>query len=63
MKKTETTKRTAAETLIESAGEKHAQEIILPAITREYVHSIRGMFRGKVLLKALMEDRKNQRES
>jgi len=39
-----------------------AHEIILKPITREYVHSIRGKFRGKGLLKALMADRKKERE-
>lgn len=37
-------------------------EIILKPITREYVHSIRGKFKGKGLLKALMADRKKERE-
>lgn len=39
-----------------------AHEIILKPITREYVHSIRGKFRGKGLLKALMADRKKERD-
>jgi len=39
-----------------------AHEIILKPITREYVHSIRGKLRGKGLLKALMADRKRERE-
>ncbi len=38
------------------------KEIILTPITREYVHSLRGKFRGKGLLKALMADRKKERE-
>lgn len=64
MKRTETTKdRTVGETRIAPAGDKQTQAITHQAITREYVHSIRGKFRGKGLLKALMEDRKNQRES
>lgn len=37
-------------------------EIILKPITRQYVHSIRGKLRGKGLLKALMVDRKKERE-
>ena len=36
--------------------------IILTPITREYVHSLRGKFKGKGLLKALMADRKKERE-
>jgi hypothetical protein len=63
VKRTKTTRRTAAETRIGTAGDKKAQEIILPPVTREYVHSIRGKLKGKGLLKALMDDRKNQRES
>ena len=38
------------------------KEIILTPITREYVHSLRGRFKGKGLLKALMADRKKERE-
>ena len=30
-------------------------------ITREYVHSLRGKFRGKGLLKALMAEKKTER--
>lgn len=64
MKKAETTTgRTPAETQIETAADQRVQEITLPPITREYVHSIRGMLKGKGLLKALMEDRKNERAS
>ena len=37
-------------------------EIVLKPITREYIHSIRGKFRGKGLLKSLMADRKKERE-
>ena len=38
------------------------KEIILTPITREYVHSLRGKFKGKGLLKALMADKKRERE-
>lgn len=62
LKKTETTtERTTAETQLTTAGHQQPHEIVLPTITREYVHSIRGTFRGKGLLKALEEDRKHQR--
>ena len=40
----------------------NAHEIILRPITREYVHSVRGKYKGKGLLKALMADRKKERE-
>lgn len=39
-----------------------ATEIILTPITREYVHSLRGKFKGKGLLKALMADKKKEKE-
>ena len=38
--------------------EEEADKIILKPITRAYVHSLRGRFKGKGLLKALMADRK-----
>ena len=37
------------------------KEIILTPITREYVHSLKGKFKGKGLLKALMADKKKER--
>lgn len=37
-------------------------EIILTPITREYVHSLRGKFKGKGLLKALMAEKKREKE-
>jgi AbrB family looped-hinge helix DNA binding protein len=36
--------------------------ITLRPITREYVHSVRGRYKGKGLLKALMADKKKERE-
>ena len=42
--------------------EENGNEIILKPITREYVHSLRGRFRGKGLLKALMAEKKRERE-
>lgn len=42
--------------------EENGKEIILRPITREYVHSLRGKFRGKGLLKALMAEKKHERE-
>jgi len=38
------------------------REIILKPITRDYVHSLRGRFRGKGLLKALMAEKKHERQ-
>ena len=34
------------------------QNLILTPITRQYVHSIRGKYKGKGLLKALMSEKK-----
>ncbi len=42
--------------------EEHGKEIILKPITREYVHSLRGKLRGKGLMKALMAEKKRERE-
>ncbi|HZI85211.1 MAG TPA: AbrB/MazE/SpoVT family DNA-binding domain-containing protein [Pyrinomonadaceae bacterium] len=42
--------------------EEKGNEIILKPITREYVHSLRGKLRGKGLMKALMADKKRERE-
>ncbi len=38
------------------------QHIILTPITCEYVHRLRGKYKGKGLLKALMAERKRERE-
>ena len=49
-------------TRIQIVVDEDAREIILKPITREYVHSLRGRFRGKGLLKALMTDRRKEQE-
>ncbi len=36
--------------------------IILTPITREYIHSLRGKYKGKGLLKALMAEKQRERE-
>jgi hypothetical protein len=41
---------------------EEAHQIILTPITREYVHSLRGKFKGKGLLKALMAEKQRERE-
>ena len=43
--------------------EENGKEIILRPITRDHVHSLRGKFRGKGLMKALMAEKKRERES
>ena len=42
--------------------EEKGNEIILKPITREYVHSLRGKLRGKGLMKALLAEKKRERE-
>lgn len=37
-------------------------KIILTPITREYIHSLRGKYKGKGLMKALMAEKKRERE-
>lgn len=49
-------------THIEIEVDEDRQCIILTPITREYVHSLRGKYKGKGLLKALMADRQRERE-
>ena len=49
-------------TRIQIVVNEKTHEIILKPITREYVHSIRGKLKGKGLLKALMADRRKERE-
>ncbi|MBI5823748.1 MAG: AbrB/MazE/SpoVT family DNA-binding domain-containing protein [Chloroflexi bacterium] len=38
------------------------RQIILTPVTREYIHSLRGKYKGKGLMKALMADKKRERE-
>ena len=38
------------------------ERIVLQPITRAYIHSLRGKFRGKGLLKALAAEKKRGRE-
>ncbi len=38
------------------------QRIILKPITREYVHRLRGKYKGKGLMKALMAEKECERE-
>jgi len=38
------------------------KKIILTPITREYVHSLRGKYKGTGLMKALMAEKKRERE-
>ena len=38
------------------------KRLILTPVTREYVHSIRGKYKGKGLMKAFMADKKREKE-
>jgi AbrB family looped-hinge helix DNA binding protein len=49
-------------TRIEVEVDQEGQHIILTPITREYVNSLRGKYKGKGLLKALMAEKKRERE-
>ncbi|MDA2938394.1 AbrB/MazE/SpoVT family DNA-binding domain-containing protein [Acidobacteria bacterium AH-259-A15] len=41
--------------------DEKTQRIILKPITREYIHSLRGKYRGKGLLKALRAEKRRER--
>jgi len=49
-------------TRIQIELDEEAKEIILKPITRDYVHSLRGKFRGKGLMKTLMAEKKRERD-
>ncbi len=38
------------------------KQIVLTPITREYIHSLRGKYKGRGMLKALEEERERDRE-
>lgn len=40
-----------------------AQQIVLKPITREYIHSLRGKYCGKGLTKALMNEKKREKQT
>jgi DNA-binding MarR family transcriptional regulator len=43
--------------------DERGQRIVLTPITREYIHSLRGRYTGKGLLRALLAEKKRERES
>ena len=49
-------------TRLQVALNESENEIVLRPITREYIHSLKGMLRGKGLLKELKTERKKERE-
>jgi AbrB family looped-hinge helix DNA binding protein len=38
------------------------KRLILTPVTREYIHSLRGKYRGKGLMKALMAEKNREKE-
>jgi AbrB family looped-hinge helix DNA binding protein len=48
-------------TRIQVDVDEETQKIILTPITREFIQGMRGRYRGKGLLKALEEEKKNER--
>lgn len=49
-------------TRIQIEVDDKAQKIILKPITREYIHSLRGKYRDKKLIKALMAEKSKERD-
>ena len=49
-------------TRIQVDVDEHAHKIILTPITREYIQSLRGKYKGKGLLKALAAEKKREKE-
>ncbi len=49
-------------TRIQVEVDEQGKRIILTPITREYIHSLRGKYKGKGLLKALIAEKKRERE-
>ena len=49
-------------TRIQIDADEKTHHIILTPITRDYIFSLRGKYKGKGLLKALMEERQKERD-
>jgi AbrB family looped-hinge helix DNA binding protein len=49
-------------TRIQIEVDEKERRIILRPITREYIHSLRGKFKGKGLMKELAQEKKRDRE-
>jgi len=49
-------------TYLQIAVNDLTKQIILTPVTREYVRSLRGRYKGKGLMKALMAEKKRERE-
>jgi len=42
--------------------DEEGRRIVLTPITQEFVHSLRGKYRGKGLIRALMDEKKRERD-
>ncbi len=49
-------------TQIQIQTDEKSHHIILIPITREYIFSLKGKYKGKGLMKTLMEERRKERE-
>jgi AbrB family looped-hinge helix DNA binding protein len=49
-------------TYLEIDIDEQTKKIVLTPITRENVHSLRGKYRGKGLMKALMDEKQREKE-
>lgn len=49
-------------TRIQIEVDEKANRIILTPITQEYIHSLRGKYKGHGLLRALMTEKKKEKE-
>jgi len=49
-------------TRIQIDADEKTHHIILTPITRDYIFSLRGKYKGKGLMKALMDERQRERE-
>ena len=50
-------------TRIQVEVDELSRQVVLTPITREYVHSLRGKYKGKGLLKTLMAEKEQARAS
>ncbi len=49
-------------THLQIAVDEANRRLILTPVTREYIHSLRGKYKGKGLMKAFMADKKREKE-
>ena len=49
-------------TYIQIEVDEANQRLILTPVTREYIHSLRGKYKGKGLMNALMAEKKREKE-